>query len=568
MPRAEEKAEKPVRVQAVAADGKSVGTTLARQNEELKRELARRDEELAHQTAKLAELEDLAKRLGRDNALLKDKLYRLMSRRYGPKGDRFPEGQLELFEELFGEEQREEPDRQALEAPDTELPDEPEPKKARRQKNRAREVDFRSLPRERRMHELSEEQRICPVTGKLLVPVGTKTFEELCYQPAKLFVVEHELVEYGLSEEERAERTAPSVVAPMPLRPITKGLPSAGLLARILVAKYVEHLPLHRQETIFAREGLLIPRQSLCEWVMRSIEILLPIVLALKRRLLAGAMLQCDDTKVLCQENSVRGGRSWAFLWAWVGEDPEEVVYDFSMGRDHGVVEAWIGNEWSGYLVGDGYAGFGTVCRKRDAEHPIVEVGCWAHARRKVREAATNAPEDAIEVAGWIRELYRIEKEAREAELDADALRELRRRKGLPVLWKMRSLVRVLVPKYGEDEAMGKALRYIENQWRTLRQYVKDGRLPIDNNACERAIRPVAVGRRNWLFAGSPRGGKMGAAIYSIVETCKRAGVNPFEYLEDVLVRVHVTPEERMDDLVPRRWRELRDAGELAELAT
>jgi hypothetical protein len=287
----------------------------------------------------------------------------------------------------------------------------------------------------------------------------------------------------------------------------------------------------------------------------------------LKRRLLAGEVLQCDDTKVLCQENSIRGGRSWAYLWAWVGEDQGEVVYDFSMGRDHGVVESWIGNEWSGYLVGDGYTGFGTVCRKRDAEHPIVEVGCWAHARRKVREAATNAPEDAICVAAWIRELYRIEKEGREAELDADALRELRRSQSLPVLWKIRSLVRELAPKYTADEAMGDALGYIRNQWRTLRQYVKDGRLPIDNNACERAIRPVAVGRRNWLFAGSPRGGKMGAAIYSVVETCKRAGVNPFEYLEDVLVRVQVTPPDRMDDLVPRRWGELRDAGELAPLA-
>jgi transposase len=334
------------------------------------------------------------------------------------------------------------------------------------------------------------------------------------------------------------------------------------------VAKYVEHLPLHRQESIFAREGLRIPRQSLCEWVMRSIEILLPIVLALKRRLLVGDVLQCDDTKVLCQENSVRGGRSWAFLWAWIGEDQGEVVYDFSMGRDHGVVESWIGKEWSGYLVGDGYAGFAAVCRKRDVEHPIVEVGCWAHARRKIREAATNAPEDAIAVAGWIRELYRIEKEGREAKLDADALRALRRCKSLPVLWKIRRLVRELAPKYTSDEAMGDALGYIQNQWRTLRQYVKDGRLPIDNNACERAIRPVAVGRKNWLFAGSPRGGKMGAAIYSIVETCKRAGVNPFEYLEDVLVRVHVTPPERMDDLVPRRWRALREAGELADLAT
>ncbi|MFQ5601614.1 MAG: transposase, partial [Candidatus Krumholzibacteriia bacterium] len=352
-----------------------MSTMLARQNEKLKRELSQREKELAQRAAKLAELEDLAKQLTRDNELLKEKLYRLMRQRYGPKGDRFAQGQLELFGELFGEQQQEEPDRQALEAPDVELPEEPPPKKARRRKNRARELDFQSLPRKHRLHELSEQERVCPVTGKRLVPVGTTIFEELSYQPAKLFVVVHERVEYALSEEDRVERKAPRVTAPMPLRPIEEGLASAGLLARVLVAKYVEHLPLHRQEAIFAREGLMIPRQSLCEWAMRSIEILMPIVLALKRRLLGGEVLQCDDTRVLCQENSVRGGRNWAYLWAWVGEDRKEVVYDFSMGRDHGVVASWIGEQWSGYLVGDGYSGFGTVCAKRDEEHAIVETG-------------------------------------------------------------------------------------------------------------------------------------------------------------------------------------------------
>lgn len=545
-----------------------------RENEELKRELslrddelAQRDDELARRNAEFAELKELAQKLARDNKLLKEKLYRLMRRRYGPKGERFSEGQLELFAELFGEhEGSDEPDRQALEAPDVELPEDSAPKKARRQKNRARELDFRRLPREYRRHELPEEERICPLTGKRLVPVGTKVFEELEYQPAKLFVVEHELVEYGLSEEDRTERMAPTVTAPMPVRPIDGALASAGLLARVLVAKYVEHLPLHRQETIFAREGLLIPRQSLCEWVMRSIEVLMPIVLALKRRLLAGGVLQCDDTRVLCQENSIRGGRSWAYLWAWVGEDPSVVVYDFSMSRRHEVVASWLGERWSGYLVGDGYSGYGTVCAERDGAHPIVETGCWAHARRKVRDAAESAPEDAIQVAGLIRQLYQVEKEGREAELAADALRSLRHQRSLPVLWQIRGLVRKLAPKYTPEESMGKALGYIKNQWRTLRQYIKDGRVPIDNNACERAIRPIAVGRRNWLFTGSPRGGAMGAVIYSIVETCKRSGVNPFEYLDDVLVRVRVHPKDRMDELVPKRWKELREARALAPL--
>ena len=516
--------------------------------------------------AELAELQALVDRLGRDNALLKEKLFRLMRQRYGPKGDRFAEGQLELFAELFGKEKHEEPDAQALEAPDVELPEDPAPKSARRQKRQARQIDYQSLPREHRLHELPEDQRTCPLTGKQLVPVGAKTFEELEYRPAQLIVVEHERVEYGLSEEDRAERMAPNRLAPMPIRPIDQALAGPGLLARVLVAKYVDHLPLHRQGAIFGREGLNIPRLTLCEWTLRSIELLQPIVAAQKRRLLAGGVLQTDDTQVLCQENSTQGGRRWCFVWVWVGEDRREVVYDFSLGRDQDVVARWIGEEWSGYLVGDGYAGYGAVCRKRDPEHRIIQVGCWAHARRKVREAADSSPEDAVRVAGLIRQLYAIEAEGRDSNLDPEALRQLRREKSLPVLWRIRGLVRELLPRYAPKDSMADALGYIRNQWRTLRQYVKDGRLPIDNNACEQAIRPVAVGRRNWLFTGSPRGGALGAAIYSLLETCKRFEVEPFEYLRDVLVRVRVHPTDRLDDLTPARWRELRDAGQLEPL--
>jgi transposase len=397
--------------------------------------------------------------------------------------------------------------------------------------------------------------------------VGLKVTEKLEHEPARLYVQVHEQVEYGLSAQDQEEQTAPTKLAPLPPQPIDGLLAGPGLLARVLVAKYVEHLPLHRQESIFEREGLQIPRQTLCEWVLRSIELLLPIVAALRQRLLEGSVLQNDDTRVLCLENATGGGRRWAYLWAWVGVDPREVVYQFSLGRDHGVVKDWIGPEWSGHLVGDGYAGYRKICAERNPEHPIVEVGCWAHARRKVREAAEEAPKDAVQLAGLIRMLYAVEKKARQSNggkgLEAEALRQLRHEESLPVLWHIRGLVRELKKVHADEGAMGKALTYIRNQWRSLRQYVKNGRLPIDNNACEQAIRPVAVGRKNWLFTGSPRGGEMGAAIYSLVESCKRAGVDPYEYLRDVLVRIRVHPEDRREELVPLVWKELRQAGKL-----
>lgn len=540
---------------------------LTRKVEELEGTVAAKDAALASKQAEYDELVVLLNTLRRDNKLLKEQVRQFLRRRYGPKGDQFAPGQLALFVELFGEDEPEKPDPVASEAPDVELPEDTPPKKARRKARGRSRPDYQALPRRVERHELAEDERVCPVTGKTLVEVGVKREEKLEYQPAQLYVQVHELVEYGLSEEDSQERMAPTVVAPLTTQPIDGLLAGPGLLARVLVAKHVDHLPLHRQEAIFAREGLHIARQTLCEWVMRSVLLLMPIVRALRRRVQAGDVLQCDDTKVLCQENSKGGGRRWAYLWAWLGEDRREVVYDFSLSRGHEVVDEWIDPEWSGYLVGDGYGGFGAVCAKRreqDPTHLIVEAGCWAHARRKVREAAESAPEDAVRLAGMIRSLYRVEKDV--AELSPEERRRVRRERCLPVLWRMRTEVREMRKRYAPEDSMAKALTYISNQWRTLRQYLKDGRLPIDNNACEQAIRPIAVGRKNWLFTGSPRGGEIGAAIYSLVECCKRAGVEPFEYLRDVLVRIRVQPEDQVEDLVPLRWKELREA-DLASLA-
>lgn len=544
---------------------------LTRKIEELEGTVAAKDATLAAKQAEYDELALLLDTLRRDNKLLKERIQQFLRRRYGPKGDRFAEGQLALFAELFGEGEPEKPDPVAGEAPDVEEPGGPTPKGARskeRKRNKQRQVDYQALPRKVERHELPEDERVCPITGKRLVEVGVKRVEKIEYQPAELYVQVHEQVEYGLSDEDRRERMAPKMLASLPIQPIDGLLAGPGLLSRVLVAKYVDHLPLHRQEAIFAREGLHIPRQTLCEWVMRAVTLLLPITAALRRRLKSGGMLQCDDTQVLCLENSTGGGRRRAHLWAWIGEEPREVVYDFSLGWGHEVVEDWIGPDWWGYLVGDGYKGFGTVCakrRERDPEHPIVEVGCWAHARRKVREAAEGAPEDAVKLAAMIHVLYKVEKEAKE--LTPEERRKLRRQRSLPVLWQIRSAVREMKERYTPEESMTTALTYIQNQWQSLRQFVKDGRLPLDNNACEQAIRPIAVGRKNWLFTGSPRGGELGAAIYSLVECCKRAGVEPFEYLQDVLVRIRVHPEEGVEGLVPLRWRELREAGELLPLA-
>jgi transposase len=518
----------------------------------LRREVARRDEQITTLQSALAEAT-------RDLKTLKAQLERMLRQRCGPKSEKLDPRQLALF--LQGEpvEERDETPPVASEAPDAESPD--DRLKARHRK--APHIDrakYAGLPRGRVVHEIPESERIDSLTGTRLVPVGSTITEELEYQPARLFIVEHERVLYGLEQQERAERRVEPVLAPMPPRPIDEGLAGPGLLARILVAKYVDHLPLHRQQAIFAREGLEISRKTMCGWVMRCAWLLGPIVQAMRREILACPILQCDDTTILCQENSKGAGRRTAFLWTYLTPALPDVVFDFTLGRGHEVVDAWLESGRTQILLGDGYSGFGTVCRKRG----LLEAGCWMHARRKFHDALGESPAAAALVLTLIRELYAVEDEARG--LDAEQRRAVRQERSAATLKEIQGALELIRPQHSEGGTMAAAVKYLDGQWDTLVRFRDDGRIPIDNIACEQAIRPVPLGRRNWRFTGSPRGGEAAAVAYSIVMSCKRAGVEPFEYLSDVLVRVCTHPASRIDELIPRRWRELRERGELQPL--
>jgi len=518
----------------------------------LRREVARRDEQIAT-------LQSALGNATRDLKTLKAQLERMLRQRYGPKSEKLDPRQLALF--LQGEpvEERDETPAAASEAPDAESPDDPI-KTRHRNAPRVDRAKYAGLPRERVVHEVPQSERIDAVTGKTLVPIGSRITEELEYCPARLFIVEHERVLYGLAEVDRAERKAEPVLAPMPPRPIEEGLAGPGLLARILVAKYVDHLPLHRQEAIFAREGLEISRKTMCGWVMRCAWLLGPIAQAMRREILARAILQCDDTTILCQENSKGAGRRTAYLWTYLTPDLPDVVFEFTLGRGHEVVDAWLEPGRTEILVGDGYSGFGTVGRKRG----LSVAGCWMHARRKFHDALRESPAAAALMLTLIRELYAVEDEARG--LDAEQRMTLRKERSAATIQEIKSTLEQLKPLHSEGGVMADALDYLANQWDKLVLFVNDGRVPIDNIACEQAIRPVALGRRNWLFTGSPRGGEAAAVLYSIVSSCKRSGVEPYQYLSDVLVRVCTHPASRIDELIPRRWRELRERGELQPL--
>jgi len=543
---------------------RSVSATLLEENHALKQALVERDEKIAERDQRIAELEravarmaeleeeieDLRARLrgaARDQARLEARLKELLARRRALVEEIAP-GQLALFG--LEEEPRTPPC--AKEAPDGETKeDKIRPRHA--PKRAPREISYEALPEEHVRHELPSEERVCQVTGKPLVPVGEKTTEELEYRPSKLVVVVHHRVVYGLSEEDREERSVEPILAPAPLRPIENALAGPGLLAWILVQKYCHHLPLYRQQAIFARDGLFLPRQTLCDWVLASAFQLAPIVLALKRLILASGVVQLDDTPVRCQ-----GGKGQpnfeARLWAYLSPEVPGVVFDFVPDKTHEHVLAFLRESFQGYMVGDGYQGYGTVVKKQPG---VIEAGCFAHVFRKFKDALKEAPVEAARMLRSISRLFELESQAAQHKLEPAALLELRRNKAPPILKEIESHAKEWKGTTSDAGPLAKALTYLDNQWPVLQRFLEDGRVPIHNNSCENAIRPVAVGRKNWLFAGSVRGGECAATVYSLIESCRRVDVDPFLYLRDVLVRVCTHPASRVHELLPVNWKEL-----------
>jgi transposase len=403
-----------------------------------------------------------------------------------------------------------------------------------------------ALPRRRVEHALPEEQCTCAACGARLVKIGEETSEQLDYQPASLFVTEHVRFKYACQVCEESV-----VTSPLPAQPIDKGKPGPGLLAQVVTAKYADHLPLNRQVDIFARHGVDLSRQTLCDWVAATADLLDPIYEDLRTTVLKSHVIHTDDTTVPVQDptrTQTRDGR----LWVYVGDgEPADIVYDYTPTRSRAGPIEFLG-AFRGFLQADAYAGYDALY----ATGRVIEVGCWAHARRYFWEAkATDAPR-ALTALSFIQALYRVEAEAKD--LDADARRARRQAEAGPVLERFRpwldEQVGVVLPK----SPIGEAVTYARAQWTALTRYLEDGTLAIDNNAAERALRRVVTGRKNWLFCGSDVGGTRAAILYSVVATCKAHGIDPWAYLRDVLERIPTHPNRRRAELLPRAWKAAR----------
>ena len=411
------------------------------------------------------------------------------------------------------------------------------------------------LPREERRHEPAG--CACPACGGKLHVIGEDVSEVLDYLPAQFKVIRHVRPRFAC-------RACESIAqAPMPSLPIERGRPGPGLLAQVLVAKFCDHLPLYRQSLIYARAGVDLDRSTLADWVGRATWLLQPLGERLAAHVFAAAKIHADDTPVPVLDPG-RGRTKTGRLWVYVRDDlpwgdasPPAAVFFFSPDRKGERPAAHLAG-FSGFLQADAYSGFDRLYGER-----IVEVACWAHARRKIFDVhdSTKSP-IAAEALAKIGELYRIEATIRGR--PADQRRDVRQRQARPLLAALKAWFEAQLAKLPPKGGLAQAIRYALGNWTALTRYIDDGRLEIDNNRAENTLRGVALGRKNWLFAGSDSGGARAAAIYSLVETCKLGGIDPFAYLRDVLGHIADHKINRIDELLPWNWAPTADVAAAA----
>ena len=396
------------------------------------------------------------------------------------------------------------------------------------------------LPRTIIIHEPDNTECRC---GCQLKRIGEDISEKLDYTPGEFTVERHVRGKWVCETCETLTQ------APVPAQVIDKGIPTSGLLAHVLVAKYADHLPLYRQETIFGRAGHAIPRSTLAHWVGQSGVALQPLVDALRGALIQQGILHADETPVPMLSPGKKKTHQ-AYIWAYASTSQsalQAVVYEFAPSRAGKHAREFL-RTWQGKLVCDDFAGY-----KAGFEQGMIEIGCWAHARRKFYDLdAAGKSTLAAQALRYIGQLYEIEAETKA--LTPPQRQAIRKEKAAPIiddLYKWMIAQRQRVPK---GSATSKAMHYSLKRWPALVRYLDDGEIPIDNNWVENQIRPWALGRKNWLFAGSLRSGQRAAAIMSLIQSAKLNGHDPYAYLKDVLLRLPTQRASAIEELLPHKW--------------
>ena len=493
---------------------------------------------------------------------LKGQLELMRRGMFGTRREKIDPNQLQLFESGMAKLQELE---KAVESQQDEAEQEPrKPKPKPRGHGRKPFADH--LPRQEVGLDLPEAERCCPDCGSAMRQIGTEVTERGHIIPARMVVKRYVRQKYACPHGHTIKS------APLPDGVVEKGKYEPSVYAHIVTSKYGDHLPLHRLQGILRRYGAHVPKQSMWDMLKRFDELAAqPILDEMRRQLLQQDALQADETPIKVQQEDQRGTRRGT-LWVWRsirGSPNEIVVADFKDDRSAKGPDAFLG-DWTGTLLTDGYDGVNPTAKRND----ITRAGCWAHARRKFRDALQVGATRAGLALRPIQRLFWIERavvaRAKDRRLDFDqaaALRhEVRNRRSKAVLRKLYEVIFALAedPLAQSNEQLAKAVRYAINQRDPLLAHLDDGRLPIHNNDTERDIRHVVTGRKNWMTLASEKGGAVAARLYSLVVTCKLAQINVEAYLEDVLTKVATTPASRIAELTPWGWARAQGTVETA----
>jgi transposase len=401
------------------------------------------------------------------------------------------------------------------------------------------------LPRVEIVHDVPESERVCPC-GTPMVVIGQEVSEQLDVIPMRIQVLRHIRLRYGCPKGEQAP-----VVAPAPLQVLPKSNASERFLATLLALKYVDSLPLARIEYVLGRAGARVTRQTLARWVIGTAQALQPIANLMRDALLESKLIYMDETRVQVLKEPGRDPTTQSYMWVQRGGPPEKpvILFDYDPSRS-GQIPMRLLQGWQGFLMTDGYEGYGALAREPGVEH----LACWAHARRKFVDAVKVQPkgkrslaDQAVEMIG---KLYRIERDIRDK--PTPEKQTVRQDQSQAMLDKMRVWLNTALPAITPQSKLGEALAYLHKYWPRLIRYVEHGDLPIDNNPCENAIRPFVIGRKNWLFSDSQAGAHASALIYSLIETAKANCQEPSLWLTEVLSELpYAQTAEDYDRLLP-----------------
>jgi transposase len=484
-------------------------------------------------------LVDLTAQLDKTQRLLRQ----LLAAKSGTRSEQISADQLRLFAQELGIAPALEESEQGGDDQNPEPPSPPATGGSDERKRRGRQALPRHLKRERMVHDLADAEKHCTECDQDLRHIGEEVSERYEYIPAQMMVIEDVCQKYACA--------CKIVTATKPAQPIEKSTAPASVLAQVIVGKMADHLPLHRQAKMFRRFGIELSDQTLGGWLRQSAELLEPLYERARTFVFSSKVVGTDDTPVKVLDRTLPRTRKGRF-WPYVGDhEHRAVVYDYTPTRERAGPEKFLA-EYKGYLQLDAYPAYDAFFL--EPERGLVEVGCWAHARRHAFQARDTDPARMGAVLTYIGQLYAVEKHARKAGIEGEDLRLLRQEAARPVINDLHAYLLKIQDELLPKSDGGQAVAYILKNWTALTRYLDDSDLAIDNNRTERSLRGIAVGRNNWTFLGGDRGGKTMAILRSFVSSCELNQVDPFAWFRDVLSRIPTLSIQKLDELLPHNW--------------